>query len=55
MSKTEKTRIRNEIAEEIRDSRIWLKIAMRHGDKSEIARFGGEVNAFRMAGKIIGK
>jgi hypothetical protein len=55
MNKTDKIRIRNEIANEIRDSRIWLKLAMRHGNKSGIARFGGEVNAFRISGKIVGK
>jgi hypothetical protein len=55
MNKTEKTRIRNEIAKEMKDSFEWLKSARRNENRSLIARCSGEIEAFRIAGKIIGK
>jgi hypothetical protein len=55
MNKTDKIRIRNEIASEILDSRAWLKVSKKTHSKQCIARFEGEISAFRIAGKIIGK
>ena len=50
---SEKQRIRNEIAAEIRDSRDWLRFAKAKGDARLIQRFTGEIDAFRTAVKII--
>lgn len=57
--KTEKQRIRKELAARIRESRAWL-IAAKKASRlvpciASINRFEGEINAFRVASKITGK